>query len=150
MKADQTERTIALYESILTGNFDENEYVLMQLVTGYYSVKRNEDVILTAQKIYDCSQFARSRAHLQYAMSLCYNSQYTAAENEFKKMKARFSNFESRYQYGRFLISTDRGPEAKEVFKEMLNEFLHLSCVELRDNRNWFALAKEELKRINT
>jgi hypothetical protein len=150
MKADQTERAIALYESSLTGNFDENEYVLMQLVTGYYRLKLYNDVILTAQKVYDCPQFARSRPHLQYAMALGYTGQNEKAENEFMKMKTRFSNFESRYQYGRFLADSNRHPEAKQVLKEMLDEFPHLSGVELRDNRNWFALAKEELKKINT
>jgi hypothetical protein len=149
MKTDQTERAIALYESSLTGNFDENEYVLMQLVTGYFLVKRYDDVILTAKKVYDCPQFARSRPHLLYAMAPAYTGSDEQAEKEFMKMKARFSNFESRYQYGRFLAGSDRGPEAKRLFKEMLDEFPHLSGVELRDNRNWFALAKEELKRIN-
>ena len=39
-----------------------------------------------------------------------------------------------------------RSEDALTIFTDMLNEEPHLGQVEKRSNRNWFALAKNELK----
>ena len=87
----------------MEGNFEENEHVLNQLIIAYFQAKRFEEIIPLAKKIYNRPQFARSKAHILYAMALEQTGNSEMAEAEFKMMKARFSNFESRYQYGLFL-----------------------------------------------
>jgi len=62
-------------------------------------------------------------------------------------MKARFADFEARYQYGLFLRGTGRGKEARLVFEDIAGEASHLSSRERRDNRAWIVKAKEELKK---
>lgn len=148
MAAGQTQRATDLYESSLVGNFTENEYVLGQLVMAYFQLKRYDDLIATAKKILKLPQFARSHAHIRYAIALDYTGHPEEAEAEFKTMKGRFANFEARYQYGCFLARQGRTDEARQVFTEMLGEVTHLSAREKRNNRNWFALAKDELRKI--
>ena len=69
------------------------------------------------------------------------------AEQEFVKMKARFSNFEARYQYGLFLQRAGRESEARIVFEDIAGEASHLSSRERRDYRQWIIKAKDELSK---
>lgn len=145
-----TDRAIELYESGLTGNFTENEYVFGQLIIAYYQKKRYIDILPIAKKIYHLPQFARSKPHILYAAAPGYTGNYEEAEKEFKTMKARFANYEARYYYALLLAGTDRVNEARTIFSEMLSEVSHLSSRERRYNRNWFRLAKVELNKLNT
>ena len=144
-----TDRAIELYETSLTGNFTENEYVLSQLVIAYYEKKRYSDIIPIAKKIYHLPQFARSRPHILYAAALGYLGDHEQAEKEFKTMKGRFANYEARYYYALLLAGTDRVSEARRLFSEMLDEVTHLSARERRYNRDWFRLAKNELHKLD-
>jgi hypothetical protein len=144
-----TDRAIELYESGLTGNFTENEYVFGQLIIAYYQKKRYNDIIPIAKKIYQVPQFARSKSHILYAAALGHTGNKEEAEKEFKTMKARFANYEARYYYGLFLAATDRVNEARVLFSEMLGEVSHLSSQERRYNRNWLRLTRDELYKLN-
>lgn len=145
----RTEDAIDLYEQSYTGVFTENEYLLKQLIIAYSIVKRYEDIILLAQKIYRTPQFPRSRAHLLYAIALENTGNGPMAEKEFKSMNARFSDYESRYQYGLFLLRARRNDEAKQVFNEILSEASHLTSRERRGNQAWLNQSREELKKMS-
>jgi len=142
----RTEEAIELYVSSLTGAFTENEYVIKQLIRAYFEKERYTEVIAMARKLYGRPQFARSKEHVLYARALVYIGDVTTAEQEFMKMKARFADFEARYQYGLFLRGSGREKEALLVFEDITGEAYHLSSRERRDNRAWIAKAKEELK----
>ena len=146
----QTTKAIELYESSLTGAFEENEHVLIQLVTAYSKEKRYDDAISVAKKIYRLPQFARSQTHILYAIALGKADQPGQAEKEFKLMMGRFSNFEARYQYGLFLISHDRADEARQLYAEIIDEASHLSSRERNYNRRWFNLVKDEMRKMKT
>jgi len=148
LDAGQTTRAIELYEWSLDGNFEENEHVLSQLIIAYFQAKRFEEIIPIAKKIYKRPQFARSKAHILYAVALDYAGNSEMAESEFKTMKARFSNFEARYQYGLFLLRANRKEEARQLFAQMVDEAPHLSSQERSYNRSSIAQAKEELRKM--
>ena len=150
LASGDTQKAIELYEGSLTGAFTDNDHVLMQLVVAYFTVERYADVIKIAKKIYRLPQFSRSHAHILYAMSLEKTGNYTKAEDEFKIMKVRYSYFEGRYQYGMFLLRSNRAEEAQKIFRELVDEFSYLSSFEKRNNRLWFNQAKDELKKVTT
>jgi hypothetical protein len=143
----RVDEAIELYTSSLTGAFTENDYVFRQLIAAYFIKQRYADLIPLAKKIYNHPEFQRSRGHIQYACALGYIGDKEGAEREFKKLKARFSAFEARYQYGLFLEKIGRTDEARHIFKEMTDEARHLSPREKRSNRVWILKAKEELNR---
>jgi hypothetical protein len=147
LAAGRVEEAIELYESSMIGAFTENEYVHMQLILAYFERKEYEKLLPLAKKIYSAPQFARSKAHLRYAMALEYTGRAREAEEEFRKMKARFSYFESRYQYGLFLLRAGRKEDARKVFEEIAEESIHLSPRERRGNKAWIAQAREEMKK---
>ncbi len=142
-----TDKAVELYTASLTGAFSENEHVLAQLIIAYYELQRYNEVIPIAKKLYNLPQFARSKAHMLYAMSLENTGNIELAENEFKAMKGRYSYFEPRYQYGLFLLRNGRDKDAATIFTEMLNEEVHLSPRERKSAGKWFTLAKAELKK---
>lgn len=143
----RTEDAIDLYEESLTGLFTENEHVAKQMIIAYARVKRYKDIIPLAQRIYRSPQFARSQAHMLYAMALEQTGNSQQAEKEFKMMSGRFSYFEARYQYGLFLMRAGRDDEAKQLFKDMVNEAGHMSARERRYSQAWINQAKEELRK---
>jgi hypothetical protein len=148
LSAGQKDKAIALYESSLTGAFTENEYVLKKLIIGYFEAGRYNDILPIAKKIYKLPEFARSKSHILYAMALEKTGNGSQAEKEFQFMKGRFANFEARYQYAMFLVRAGRGAEARKIFGEMVEEAPQLTSRERRAGRAWFALAKEELKKM--
>jgi hypothetical protein len=139
-------RAIELYESSLTSNFTENEHVLSQLIIAYSQVGRYEEIIPLAKKIYKQPQFLRSKAHTCYIKALVKTGDTARAETEFKSLNARFSNFEARYEYGIFLINSNREEEGRKQLSDLLGEMSHLTGMEKRYNHIWFAKAREVLK----
>ena len=146
--AGRLEEAIDLYTSSLTGAFTENEYVINQLISAYFETKQYPELILLARKIYKRPQFARSAAHLSYARALDLSGDKEGAETEFKRMKARFADFEARYQYGLFLQREGREKEARDVLQDIVSEAPHLSSRERRSNSTWIQKSREELKRV--
>jgi hypothetical protein len=149
LAAGYTDKAVDLYNASLTGAFSENEHVLAQLIIAYFEQQRYDEVIPIAKKLYILPQFTRSKAHILYAQSLERTGQTVQAENEFKAMKGRYSYFEPRYEYGLFLTRAGRDNDAYQVFADMLEEQPHLSPMERKSNRVWFAKAKDELKKLS-
>ncbi|MEP7319038.1 MAG: hypothetical protein ABI921_09860, partial [Panacibacter sp.] len=108
LASGETNKAISIYEKSLAGAFTENEHVLMQLIIAYASVHRYDDVVRIAKKIYNLPQFSRSHAHMLYAIALEKTGNSELAEKEFTTMKGKFAFFESRYQYGLFLLRANR------------------------------------------
>lgn len=143
----RVDEAIELYTSSLTGAFTENDYVFRQLISAYFAQQRYADLIPLARKLYQHPEFQRSRAHIQYACALAYTGDGQGAEQEFKRLKTRFSAFEARYQYGLFLQRAGRADEARQIFSDMTGEAPHLSARERRANRIWIVKAKEAMAR---
>jgi hypothetical protein len=144
------DKAIELYESSLSGNFTNNEYVLAHLIMAYYQKERYEDIIPIGKMIYNAPEFPRSKAHILYAAALGYLGHTEEAEKEFKTMKSRFANYEARYYYALLLSGTNRVREARHLFAQMLEETSQLSPQERRFNRQWFRLSREELKKLDS
>jgi len=150
LAAGQTDKAVELYKGSLTGAFAENEHVLAQLIVAYYQQERYEEILPIAKKLYKLPQFERSQAHILYAMALEQTGNTEQAEAEFKAMKGKYSYFEQRYQYGLFLVRQGRYDDAEDIFSVMLEEQPHLSPVERKSSRQWFAKAKDEMKKLQS
>jgi hypothetical protein len=115
---------------------------------AYFNQQRFSEVIPLGRRLYKLPQFARSKAHIVYAISLENLGELEQAENEFKAMKGRYSYYEARYQYGLFLVRIGREKDAWQIFKDMLDEESQLGSIERKTNRTWFNKTKEEIKKI--
>ena len=150
LAAGDTDKAISIYEESLKGAFEENEYVLSQLVVAYHRKKLYAKAVWAAEKIKRLPQFNFSHCHVLYADSLVQTGNTTAAEAEFKAMNGKFSHYEGRYYYALFLLKQDRPEEAHQLLSDIVVESKHLSARERRYYRNWLMKSKEELKRLET
>jgi hypothetical protein len=148
LESGMTDKAIDLYESSLTGAFEENEYVHMQLIKAYFKTNQFEKVVSIAKKISQLPTFPRSRPHMLYAMALEQTGKMQEAEKEFRKMQSRFSFYEPRYEYGLFLLRANRKQEAKDLYESMLAENTQLSPRERRSAAPFLKLVREELKKM--
>lgn len=148
LAAGYTDDAQQLYETALTGSFADNEHGLSQLLITYFTQERYADVIAIAKKLYKTQKFAKSKAHLLYALSLEKTGDTELAEKEFKAMKGRYSCFEQRYEYGMFLKRQNRPQDAERIFNEILDEVPQLSSMERKSARIWASKAKDELRAI--
>jgi hypothetical protein len=145
---NELSKAIELYNSSLTGAFEENEYVHTQLLKAFSATGQFEKVVSIGKKLYHLPTFPRSRAHMLYAMALDQLGRTAEAEKEFRMMQARFSFYEARYQFGLLLIRHDRREEAKQLYLSMLEESGHLSARERRSANLYFKLIREKLKEL--
>jgi hypothetical protein len=126
LESGDTARAVTLCESILTGLFSENEYVIGQLILAYARQHRYEEILPLARKISGLLSFPRSKAHLAYAVALGKCGHAEEAEAAFLQMNGRYANFEPRYQYGVFLNDAGRSGEAAGQFRLLVTEFSYL------------------------
>jgi hypothetical protein len=144
------DKAISLYEQSLKGAFEENEYVLSQLIVAYSQKKLYNEVVITAEKIKHLPQFNYSHCHVLYSNALAQVGSGDKAEQEFKKMNGKFSHYEGRYMYALFLWKEQRLEEAHQLLSDIVAESKHLSSYERRYYRSWIVKAKDELKRLES
>jgi len=150
LSAGDTNKAIQIYETSLTGAFEENEHVLMQLINAYFQAGRLVDLIKITKKVYNKPIFINSRQRVLYAIALDKTGETELAEKEFGGMKGKYAHFEARYQYALLLLEKTRINEAKNIFADIVSEYPYLTSFEKRNNRQWFNNAKQELKKINS
>ena len=104
------------------------------------------EVVPLAKKIISLPQFNRSETHVAYAVALSHTGYPAEAENEFKKMKAKYSNYAARLEYARFLDREGRTEEGLQMLEEIVREGRQLSGQERYANRAWLEEARTELR----
>ncbi len=139
---------IDLYEQSLTGAFAENEHGLQQLMVAYSKSERYAEVVDIGRKLYRTPQFLRAKWHVLYAIALEHTGNIQQAEEEFKMMKGRYSNFEQRYEYALFLERNKRFADAAQILADMLEEQPQLTPMERKANREWFSKANTKLRKL--
>lgn len=142
------EKAIELYEPGLTGIFQNNEHVIMQLIIAYYNVGRYEDVIRIAPKVSGSMNFSKTRNNLLYAFALEKTGRTNLVEKEYKAMNHRFSNYEARYNYGCYLLRQNRKEDAGLIFYDVVEEGQQMSRKEKGENSVWIDKSKEEWSKL--
>ena len=148
LEAKMYDKAIELYESVISGIFDNTEDTFKKLIEAYYKSGRPEDVVRVAARLKNTLNFTKSPGNFYYARALEQTGHPAEAEAEYKKMNHRFSNYQQRYYYGMFLLDQNRRAEAIPVFEAILNEAEHLSGRERSDSAEWIGKAKQEYKRL--
>lgn len=142
------EQAIELYEPALTGLFENNEHIINQLIRAYFAVERFEDIIRIAPRIAGSFNFSKNRSSLLYALALEKTGNTEEADKQFRAQNHRFSNYESRYNYGQFLIRMDKIREADAIFSTIVNEASQMSRKDMRDSKVWIDKAAKELNKL--
>jgi hypothetical protein len=148
LDAKMYDKAIELYESVISGIFDNSEETLKKLIEAYYKTGRIEDVVRVAARLTNTLNFTKSTANFYYARALEQTGHPNEAEAEYKKMNHRFINYQQRYYYAMFLVNQNRSAEAMPVLETIHNEAEHLSNREKGVSSEWINRAQQEYKKL--
>lgn len=138
------------YESCLNLAFSNNAYVIMNLIQAYYHLGRFEDIIRLAPRVVNDISFPKSPACLMHAIALEKGGHTDQADSEYAKLNLRFSNYEARYRYGMFLLSTGKRDAALKVLRGIEAEAQHMTRGEMGSSKGWILKTEQALKNLET
>lgn len=134
------EEAVTLYLSALKGHYENDYYVISNLIAAYYQLAQYQQVLEYTQKIKDKMEFRFSKAQFIYAKALEQTGQLDKAEEELRKTDTPYKNYEERYYLARFLADRNKKEEAKEITSEILNEAHHMQRANRRQYSHIFQL----------
>lgn len=123
---------IIYYLEALEDDFENDLYVIKQIMEAYFHAEDFNNVILNAQKIKNHPEFKKSRAQFIYGLALERVGKLDKAEANLKAIDIRYSFYNERLVFAKFLISQDKITEAKAVLNEVFIESKHMTKPNLK------------------
>ncbi|MDO5969013.1 hypothetical protein Q4Q35_04260 [Flavivirga aquimarina] len=115
------------YLEALEDSSQNHFYVIKQLIEAYFNIEDCESVILYVEKIKTRSEFKKSRVQFLYGLALERLGKLDEAEDNLKQIDIRYSFYEERLIYAKFLLSRDKKDAAKEVLEDVHTESQHMT-----------------------
>lgn len=116
------DKAIPHYLSALEGNFQNDFYVIEQLIKSYFAIEDYKNVILYAEKIIEHVEFIKSKSQFLYGLALEKIGKLEEAEANLKQIDIRFSFYEERFVLAQFLINQNKTQEGKDILDEIHKE----------------------------
>jgi len=139
---------ITQYKNAIVKDFNNNKYVIFQLIQCYYRVEDYDKVVFYAEKVKHLTEFKGSKAQFFFGMSLAELGQIDLAEIQLKAINQRYSNYDERLALAQFLVDKNKTTEAKELLEEIYNESLHMTSSNKRKYRSTIKQVEHLLKTI--
>lgn len=115
------------YLEALEDDFENDLYVIKQLIEAYFNAEDYDNVILYANKIRKHPEFKKSRSQFLLGLALERIGNLDEAEANLKVIDIRYSFYSERLTFAKFLINRDKIEEAKAVLDEVFNESKHMT-----------------------
>ena len=138
------ENAIKHYLEALEDDFENDLYVVKQVMEAYFKAENFDNVILYAEKIKNHPEFKKSRSQFIYGLAFDRIGKLDEAEANLKQIDIRYSFYNERLVYAKFLISRDKTEEAKAVLDEIFNESKHMT----KPNRKLFRTTIQEVEKM--
>lgn len=131
------------YEKALESNFKNDPHTLSKLVRCYFETKNFDKVIEYSKKI-DLEKDFKNMVYF-YGLALEEKGDFNEAETQLKKVDKRYSNYNERLEFSKFLIRRNKILEAKEVLNDVTSEIKSMTKANARKQRSIFAEAEKIL-----
>ncbi|GAA3637834.1 hypothetical protein [Flavivirga jejuensis] len=115
------------YLEALGDSSQSDFYVTKQLIEAYFNIEDCESVIMYVERIKEYSEFKKSRTQFLYGLALERVGKLEEAEDNLKQIDIRYSFYDERLIYAKFLLSRDKKDEAKEVLEDVFTESQHMT-----------------------
>lgn len=123
------------YQKALDENHQLDVYVVIQLIECAYHLNEYNEVITLSEKILAKEEFKKSSAQFYYGLSLKELGNIEQAEAQLRMLDQRYSNYEERLIFAKFLIDIGKKDDAFEILKEVYTESQHMTKVNRRKYR---------------
>jgi len=127
---------VELFTSCLEG-FNKNDPVIMKRsVLANYLARDHQQAVYYGELLKDDRHFQSAEEKIAYAWALFETGEKEKAEEVFKEMNERYSNYPQRMEYARFLDINARKLEAIELLEVLIEEYEQMEPYERRLKRN--------------
>lgn len=137
------EKANELYESCKNGVFENDIDLLLKLMKVNYLKKDFNRVIEYSQKILHKREFNDSMQKTYLAWSYYEVGKKEEALKHFEEGDSRYSNYEHRLEYARFLDQTGNHEQANAKLENLLKEINTMNSREKKVNRQAYRLIKK-------
>ncbi len=140
---------LEMYESCSSG-FNENDpVILMKLLKAQYFLENYNEVIRLSEKLKNEKIFQNSEEKTALAVALFRIGNLEEAEIIFKEMDARFSNYNHRIEYAKFLLQTGKNKACKGLLYSLEDEFALMDKGSKKINKEFIQKVKNLSKQIS-
>lgn len=146
LEIEDYNNAIPHYLEALEDSSQNDFYAIKQLIEAYFNIEDFETVILYVEKIKDRSEFKKSRAQFLYGLALEKVGKLEEAEENLKQIDIRYSFYEERLVYAKFLLSRDKKDQAKEVLEDVYTESQHMT----KPNKRIYRITILEVEKLLT
>lgn len=136
------------YQASLKDNFQNDFYVVKQLIASYFELNDYENVLLYSEKIKNNPEFKKSITQFIYGLALDKVGRTEEAEVEMRKIDTRYSNYNERLILAEYLLGKGKKDDAKEILQEISIESQHMNKDNKRIYRATIAQVEKLLKEI--
>lgn len=121
------QNAIMNYKEALDGNFQNDFYVIKNMVEAYHNTEDFESVVACSEKIKSHPEFGKSRTQFLYGLALEKEGKLAEAEENLKAIDIRFSFYNERLVYAKFMLNIGKAKEAKELLESLISEGQHMT-----------------------
>lgn len=136
------------YQASLKDNFQNDFYVVKQVVSSYFELNDYENVLLYSEKVKNNPEFENSVSQFLYGLALDKVGRTDKAEIELRKIDTRYSNYNERLILAEFLLEKGKKDDAKEILQEISIESQHMNKDNKRIYRETITQVEKLLKEI--
>ena len=119
------------YNASLKDNFQNDFYVVKQLIAAYFELSDYENVLMYSEKIKNNPEFKNSITQFLYGLALDKVGKPDEAEVEMRKIDTRYSNYNERLILAEFLLAKGKRDDAREILLEISTESKNMN----KDNK---------------
>jgi hypothetical protein len=142
------DEAIKLYESCRKGYYETNPDLLRKMVQAYYLKRDYTKVVELGQQLTSAKGLGDSEDKIAYSWALHYTGDTPKAEAEFKKLDAKFANFQARIEFAKFYIETSRPNDAKRILTAIIDEHEGMDSYERGLKKGFMRESKRLLQTI--
>lgn len=129
------EKARQLYESCLEGMYKGDTGLLMKLINLNHHLNQHDEIIKYGEQIIDEKTFNQSNEKIILAWAYAKKGLLEKAEKLFKEADIRFSNYEQRLEFAKFLEQEGEMDRAKKKLEELMNEIEAMDPYERRQKK---------------
>lgn len=138
------QKAITNYELALDSDYQNDFYVIQNLITCYYNTESYKEVIRYSEKIIAHPEFKKSKMPFFYGLALEQLERVEEAETQLRVMDVRYSNYDERLVLAKFLMAKNKTEDAKEILNEIKIESEHMTKM----NKKIYRATINEVERL--
>ncbi|GAL66197.1 hypothetical protein [Jejuia pallidilutea] len=122
LEIGDNEKALKHYKDALEGNFQNDFYVIKNMIEAFTKIEDYKSVVTHAEHIKSHPEFVKSRTQFLYGLALEKEGKLEEAEENLKAIDVRFSFYNERLVYAQFLLNINKKVEAQSILESLISE----------------------------